>query len=153
MRFLNTKIPPPIIAIFCAIMMWMLRDFGPSINLSDNFKLSILFICIGIAIAFDLSALREFGRAKTTINPLNPQKAQSIVTSGIYKITRNPMYVGIVVLLFGFCMKFGSYIGFIFIPLFITYITIFQIIPEEIALEAKFRDEYLKYKNKVRRWI
>lgn len=96
---------------------------------------------------------REFKRAKTTVNPLHPERASAVVTSGIYRFTRNPMYVGIALVLLGWFVFLGSLSALVGLPLFVWYITRFQIRPEERALEAKFGAEYISYLESVRRWL
>ena len=96
---------------------------------------------------------REFRRAKTTVNPLHPERASSVVTSGIYRYTRNPMYVGILLVLLGCFVAFGALSGLVGLPIFIAYMNRFQIRPEERALQAKFGREYNEYQARVRRWV
>ena len=103
-----------------------------------------------------LSALHhaEFKKSETTVNPMKPETSTSLVTSGIFKYTRNPMYVGLTSILLASCFYFSSLLGIIvYVPLFILYITVFQIIPEEETMKGLFNDEYLDYCSKVRRWI
>ena len=99
-------------------------------------------------------ATRQFKISKTTVNPLKPETASSLVTSGIFSRTRNPMYLGLTSLLISFSIYFSSVFGIIiYLPLFISYITIFQIIPEEDAMNKLFSNDYKSYCLKVRRWI
>ena len=100
-----------------------------------------------------LAGIWEFRKAKTTINPTSPEKASYLVSGGIYRVTRNPMYLGMQFILIATIFKFGNYYGFIALPLFILYITQFQIKPEERIIEKIFGEEYCQYKKKVRRWL
>jgi len=84
---------------------------------------------------------------------MKPDQATTLVTDGMFKITRNPMYLGMLLLLFGLSVFKGLIVGFIFLPLFVLYITIFQIIPEEEAMLNLFGEDYKSYSNKVRRWF
>lgn len=104
-------------------------------------------------IALDFSGLFEFQKHHTTINPIHPEKTSEIVQSGIYSKTRNPMYLGMVFLLMGFCIITKSSFGFLVVPIFIKYIETFQIKPEEEILSAKFGKEYDDYCQRVRRWV
>jgi protein-S-isoprenylcysteine O-methyltransferase Ste14 len=108
---------------------------------------------ISIGIFFDLAGVISFRRAKTTVNPLKPNTASSLVTSGIYQVTRNPMYVGFVAFLLALASFLGSAWGLILIPVYILYIQHFQIAPEERALTALFKEEFTQYKAKVRPWL
>jgi protein-S-isoprenylcysteine O-methyltransferase Ste14 len=110
-----------------------------------------LVACIGGLVS--ATGAREFKRAKTTVNPLHPERASVVVTTGIYRFTRNPMYVGISLVLLGWFVAFGGLSALVGLPLFIWYITRFQILPEERVLEAKFGAEYTQYVLSVRRWL
>ena len=99
------------------------------------------------------SAVVLFKKNKTTVTPINPSKSTKLVTGGIYKYSRNPMYLGLSFLLSGVSIIINPIGGFVFIPLFIMYLNYFQIIPEENAMTDLFEKEFLEYKKSVRRWI
>ena len=101
---------------------------------------------------FDLLGLLAFFRRGTTINPLRPAKASALVTGGIYRITRNPMYVGMAFLLAGWAVWLGALWPFLGPVLFVAYLTRFQILPEERILRGKFA-EFDAYATRVRRWL
>jgi protein-S-isoprenylcysteine O-methyltransferase Ste14 len=105
----------------------------------------------GMLVAF--AGIWEFRKAKTTIDPTKPEKASYLVSGGIYRVTRNPMYLGMQLIIIAAIFKFGNYYGFIALPFFILYITQFQIKPEERIIEIIFGEEYVLYKKKVRRWL
>ena len=94
-----------------------------------------------------------FKKYQTTITPLNPSNATKLITGGIYKFSRNPMYLGLLLVLLGISIILNLTGGFFLIPLFILYLNLFQIIPEENAMVDLFKDEFLEYKKIVRRWI
>ena len=100
-----------------------------------------------------LSAIILFKKYKTTITPLNPSNSTKLITVGIYKFSRNPMYLGLLLVLLGISFIINIIGGFLLIPLFILYLNFFQIIPEENAMVDLFKDEFLEYKKNVRRWI
>ena len=147
------KIPPPVYAIALAILMWLLNHYFPVFHwiLAPWNKIGL--VLIGIAFSFDLWSLFLFFRSKTTVNPLKPETSNRLVTSGLYQFTRNPMYVGLLVVLLGFAIWLGGISPFLVLPLFVVVITTQQIIPEEIELEKKFGKKYLAYKKRVRRWL
>lgn len=153
MNNLETKIPPPVVMAVFALAIWLLRGLGPQIPFDSNIKMMIAAILVVVALSIDLAALLEFRKLKTTINPLSPEKASSIVTTGIFNKTRNPMYLGMLILLIGWAIFNGAIIGLAITPLFWAYITRFQIMPEERALIAKFGQEYLDYLKKVKPWL
>ena len=101
----------------------------------------------------DLSSFIKFLISKTTVNPFKPEKAQTLVTTGMYQFSRNPMYLGLLLLLIGWALYVGALSAILLIPLFILLITTMQIQPEEIILEEIFGQSYIEYKRNVRRWI
>lgn len=157
MKALETRIPPPLVALIFALILWGLANttFGLSfddlLNTTVRISLSILLLVIGAG--FSILGVVSFKKAKTTVNPLKPQQASTLVNSGIYQITRNPMYVGFVFFLIALSIFLNSFLFIVLAPLFMLYITYFQIIPEERALETLFSEHYLHYKKTVRRWL
>lgn len=116
--------------------------------------LTILAIIFGaIGITFALAGVLSFRKARTTVDPTKPTSSSTIVDSGVYRISRNPMYVGFLFILLGWCVYLSNLIAFVFLPLYILYLNRFQIIPEEHILGTKFGDEYMRYKYSVRRWL
>lgn len=153
MRALEHRIPPPLVALVVAAGMYALARWWPL----ARFELPSPWL-IGLAVAsvggvISTAGARAFRRARTTVNPLHPERASSIVTSGIYRYTRNPMYVGILFVLLGCFLGFGAFSAAIGLPAFVAYINRFQIAPEERILEAKFGSEYASYRERVRRWL
>lgn len=100
-----------------------------------------------------LAGLYEFQKAKTTFNPMTPDDASSVVTSGVYRVSRNPMYVGFLLLLIGWAIWLSHPLPFFLLPVFVLYMNRFQILPEERALSAKFGKAYDSYQQGVRRWL
>tara|TARA_X000000368_G_scaffold408227_1_gene388613 strand:- start:586 stop:906 length:321 start_codon:yes stop_codon:yes gene_type:complete len=100
-----------------------------------------------------ISAVRSFRKQKTTVNPLEPSQASSLVTSGIFKFSRNPMYLGMLIILLSTSFKFNLIGGMIISLFFYIFITKFQIIPEEEAMNELFGDKFTQYSNTTRRWI
>ena len=151
---MKTKIPPPVVALIAMLLTFLSRDYLDIFYLHPHLQrtLFLLFLVIGVSVIF--LATRQFKISKTTVNPLKPETASSLVTSGIFRRTRNPMYLGLTSLLISFSIYFSSVFGIIiYLPLFISYITIFQIIPEEDAMNKLFSNDYKSYCLKVRRWI
>ena len=153
MSALELKIPPPFVALLIGVAMWFLSRSGPSLEL-PLFARTAAFIVIALfgaalAIAGDL----EFKRARTTINPFKPDSTTSLVTSGIYRFTRNPMYVGLTLGLVGWAAFLCSAWALAGPVAFVLYITRFQIMPEERILAAKFGATYGDYTSRVRRWL
>lgn len=153
MKSLELKVPPALVfAVFMAAM-WLLSKLLPGVKLSSVVRYSSLlfFLCTGAV--FGLWGLISFWKNNTTIHPNEPKQSTALVTNGIYKVTRNPMYVGLLFFLIGWAFFLANMYSFLLIIGFVLYITNYQIKPEERALEKLFGQEYLAYKNEVRRWL
>jgi len=148
---MNNKIPPPIVTLAFGLMIYFSRNIFPDINNIIFYILSLFFIILGPFIL--ISAVRSFKAEQTTINPININNASSLVISGVFKYSRNPMYLGMVFILLALSFRFNLVGGILFTFIFIMYITKFQIIPEEAAMKRIFGEDFNKYKNKTRRWI
>ena len=153
MRALEHKIPPPVVALLLGVAMWVCAQKAPSIAVKANLRLAIAGILVIFGILVDVSGLMAFRRAKTTTNPLKPEAASSIVTGGVYRYTRNPMYVGVTAVLLGWASYLAVPWGFLGPVVFVVFVTRFQIIPEERELCSKFGREYVEYQHKVGRWL
>lgn len=108
---------------------------------------------MGIGFSLDLAAVLLFHRADTTVSPTNPGSSSALVMGGVFRFSRNPMYLGLVLQLIGWGLWLGSLSPFLVPPLFALAITTLQIIPEEQALTEKFGDDYLRYRTSTRRWL
>ncbi len=153
MKALELKIPPPAYALMIGALMWLLNQFFPIMQLIDSPWNKIGMVIIVLTISLDLSSIYLFLKKHTTANPMKPQNTSRLVVEGLYKYTRNPMYVGLLIILFGYAIWLGSFSPFLLLPLFYLVITEMQIKPEERILEQKFGQSYLDYKNRVRRWL
>lgn len=153
MKMLETKIPPPVVALAFALLIWWFADYIPRTEIGTVPKTIIVTLLAAIGITFDLSGLVNFRRAKTTINPLKPHNASSLVQTGIYRVTRNPMYVGLVFVLSAWCIYLDSPLALVGVGGFILYVHAFQILPEERTLTRLFGEEYREYQSRVPRWL
>lgn len=125
----------------------------PSANAPFPGHRLVAIIAIVLGVSIGLAGIRAFRRARTTIDPHHPSRASSIVDRGIYRFSRNPMYLGLVMVLFGVVCWRGTWLGLAVIAGFIAYLTRFQIQPEERLLSERFGDAYLAYRARVRRWL
>ena len=148
---MSNKIPPPVITLIGALLIYYSSPFFPHLTLAAFNVLTILTLVSGIAVI--VFAIKSFKDYKTTINPLKPETASSLVTNGVFKYTRNPMYLGLLLILIYLSLIFNVVGGCLISLGFIIYITKFQIIPEEVAMEKLFGNQFLEYKQQVRRWI
>ena len=135
------KIPPPAIDAACAALMWQLARSVPA---------GQLWPPAGGALA--LAGVWAFARSRTTVNPLAPQRARALVTGGVYRYTRNPMYLGMLLALAGWAVWLGNAAALLALPLFVAVLNTLQIRPEEAALRARFGADYARYAQRVRRW-
>ena len=148
---MNTKIPPPIVTATFGLIIYFSKSFTPVYSFENSNMISVIFLLFGLGIFS--AAVQSFKKHKTTINPLSPDKASSLVNSGIFSYSRNPMYLGMLLILLAVSFKFNISGGLFISFLFKIYITRFQIIPEEKAMAKLFGEEFITYKNQTRRWI
>jgi protein-S-isoprenylcysteine O-methyltransferase Ste14 len=139
--------------LLAAALMWSLHRWWPLASLLSvpwN-RIALLPTAAGILIA--AAAITQFRRSQTTLNPIEPSRASHLVTAGIFGFTRNPMYLGLLLLLIGWALWLGTASPWFVPPLFAILIYAAQIAPEERALAALFGDAYGAYRQKVGRWI
>ena len=148
---METKIPPPLVTLVFGMSIYFSREMFPAIEIQYSLYLGIFLLLSGFFIL--VSAVRLFRKDKTTVNPLSPEQATKLVTDGIFKYSRNPMYLGMAVVLSSIAVFFNLLGGIILIALFCAYITKFQIIPEERAMSDLFSDDFDKYIKETRRWV
>ena len=153
MKFLELRIPPPLVGVLIGVAMWLLVEQSWLVGLSGSARLVAAIILVLLGAAVSLAGVVSFRRARTTVNPLKPERTSALVCSGIYRITRNPMYLGFLLILAGWAVLLAS--GYVWFGpvLFVAYITRFQIRPEERVLIDLFGDEFTAYQNRVRRWL
>lgn len=146
-------IPPPIVALAAVAGMFLVAQrFDVAPFAFDGQRLvAAAFALAGLGV--DAVSVAAFVKAKTTVNPLAPSRAEKLVVEGLFKISRNPMYLGMLLLLVGAFAYFGEGLNAAFLAAFVVFITELQIKPEERALEEKFGDDYRAYKRRVRRWL
>ena len=151
MMHIKTKIPPPIVALTFSFLIYYTKDIFPKIEIRYETIFGSFMIIIGLTII--LSAIILFKKYQTTITPLNPSNATKLITDGIYKFSRNPMYLGMLMIIISTSIFYLNIYSILTPFLFILWINKFQIKREEVFLTEKFGKEYLSYKNKTRRWI
>ncbi len=150
---LELKVPPPLVAAITALMMWGIFWVTPVLQVSNSLSLSVAIIVGLMGISISIAGASLFRQTKTTVNPMKPETASALVDTGIFALTRNPMYLGIMLVLVAWAIFLLAPYTLVGPLIFVCYISRFQIKPEERALEALFGAQYLAYKEKVRRWI
>jgi len=147
------KIPPPLVALVLAFLMWLTPAVAGLVQSPDPARMlcAVVLVCIGQSIS--IAGIVAFRRAKTTVNPIKARLASALVIRGVYRYTRNPMYLGILLTLLAWAVFLANPIAVLWVVVYVLYITRFQIIPEERVLASLFGAEYEAYKGRVRRWV
>jgi protein-S-isoprenylcysteine O-methyltransferase Ste14 len=150
---LELKIPPPAVAVLIAGAMWGISLVAPLLEVSAFTRIAAAVTIALPGGGFTLAGVISFRRARTTVNPMKPETTSSLVFSGIYRVTRNPMYVGLLFVLVAWAVFLSSAWALLGPLAFVLYINRFQIAPEERVLSAMFGTGYSAYKSRVRRWL
>jgi protein-S-isoprenylcysteine O-methyltransferase Ste14 len=153
LSWLEHRVPPPLVGLVTALLMAWAAG-GPEWQVPTGANgLSVLLLVV-VGLSFDLAGLLAFRASRTTVNPLRPERASALVTRGVYRITRNPMYVGMVFLLLAWGVYLAHWPALLLGPVaYVLYLTRFQIAPEERVLLGLFGEEYRAYMARVRRWL
>lgn len=150
---MHRYLPPPVVMLLTAALMWLLAYATPwlSVRFPGQGWLG-LAVALGGLLVMLLAAL-ELRRHRTTINPMYPESSEHLVTGGIYRLSRNPIYLADVLLLAGWLVYLGNAPAVLLLPAFMVIIQRVQIAPEERALAARFGETFHAYTRQVRRWI
>lgn len=150
---MNTLIPPPVLVLLAGAIMYLIeRHLGLGrFEFALAKPLALLLLIAGLGLM--LVAAASFFKAKTTINPLRPAQASRLVSTGIFSLSRNPIYLGDLLVLAAWLLWLGNWLNLAVLVLFVCYLNRFQIGPEERALSQLFGDDYRDYCDRVRRWI
>jgi len=153
MQSLELKVPPPAVALVTAVLMWLVSWAVPVLGFAIPARIIFAIILVVAGVITSIAGVATFARAKTTLNPTKPEASSSLVSWGVYSLTRNPMYLGLLLVLTGWAIFLSNVFPFLFLPAYILYINRFQIAPEERALTSLFEREFVAYQSRVRRWI
>jgi protein-S-isoprenylcysteine O-methyltransferase Ste14 len=153
MGWLELKVPPPVVALLVGLLMWLASLLVAPVEVPFDYRAGVAAVLATIGVIVGLAGIISFLRAKTSINPTKPGAASSIVTSGVFRLSRNPMYLGLLLCLLAWAVYLSSWLALLFVPLFVVYLNRFQIEPEERAMLALVGPEYDSYKARVRRWL
>lgn len=145
----ENRIPPPILALAVGLGMLPFSADGPA----PIWRIAGAVVVFLIAGAFGLPALRAFRRARTTIDPVRIDRADALVTGGVYRISRNPMYVSLTLLLAAWAIWLGGVWVWAGPVAVVLWLSRFQIRPEERAMAERFGADYEQYRSAVRRWL
>lgn len=150
---LELKVPPIAVMIVFAVVMAGVAKLLPGFSFGFPGRLGIAISLTLAGVSIILAGILAFRQHRTTINPIKPETATAIVTTGIYRFTRNPMYVGFVFMLAGWTAFLVNLGAVLVLPICVVYLTQFQIKPEERTLQKKFGKPFTDYMDRVRRWV
>jgi protein-S-isoprenylcysteine O-methyltransferase Ste14 len=153
MKSLELKVPPPVVVVITSLSMWLTPPILLNIFIANTWCSSLGAILMLLGVLTDAYAAVMFFTAKTTISPIAPQKSSTLIVNGPFKLTRNPMYLGMAILLVGWALVLQNPLALLGPIFFVIYITRFQILPEERILSQKWGDAYTAYKSKTKRWL
>jgi len=150
---LEAKVPPPLVALTGALIIWGISRLAPQLAMPSGLRVAMSLAMVVVGVAFSAAGILSFRRAQTTANPTRPEEASSLVSTGIYQLTRNPMYFGLLLVLLAWAVFLSSAWALLGVAGFVLYMSRFQIAPEERALSRLFGSDYASYKARVRRWL
>ena len=153
MGWLELRIPPLLVWLVVALAMLGAAYAVPQLSFALPGRVALALVTAAAGAALAIAGVAAFRRQRTTVNPLDPGASTSVVSTGVYRWTRNPLYLGFLLALAGWAVFLSNALAVILLPVFTGYMTRFQIAPEERALLAKFDAEYEQYRSRVRRWV
>lgn len=150
---LDNRVPPPLVCLVCGVGMYFTAGAGGESTLAfaSHYGIGLSWLCLSLILI--VLSIRQFKQHQTTVNPLRPSQASQLVSSGIFSVTRNPMYLSLTTILIGLMFFLGNWLGLMWLAVFMLYIQCFQIYPEERAMQLLFGEAYRDYCSRVRRWI
>jgi protein-S-isoprenylcysteine O-methyltransferase Ste14 len=152
-KWLELRVPPPAAALLAAALMWLVARALPAFQVDVPARGALTSVLAALGLLLGALAILQFRRARTTVNPMRPHESAALVTSGIYRYSRNPMYVADVLLLAAWAMWLANVGAVVPIALFVAYMNRFQIAAEERALQERYGAAYADYRRNVRRWL
>jgi protein-S-isoprenylcysteine O-methyltransferase Ste14 len=152
MSSLESRVPPPAVVFVMAMLMWLISRATPLLHFDVPAHTWLAGVLVSAGFVTGMSGVMTFLKAKTTVDPMKP-RASSMVTWGVYALSRNPMYLGGLIMLLGWAVFVSNALAFFLLPGYVLYINRFQIAPEERALTALFGPPYAAYQVRVRRWL
>ncbi|MBL38975.1 MAG: protein-S-isoprenylcysteine methyltransferase [Xanthomonadales bacterium] len=150
---MTPKIPPVLVVIVAGLLIWAISRYVPSPSVIVPGKDLVAAVLVAVGAVVVVLGVVSFRRASTTVDPLHPEQASALVVSGVYRVTRNPMYLGFAIVLLAWVFYLSAWPALVVVVAYVAYISRFQIEPEEQALEARFGEAFLDYKQSVRRWL
>lgn len=153
LAYLELKVPPLALLGFFGTLMWIFAQWCPGVTLHFPFQGQLALVLMALGLFIILAGVQAFKVAQTTVNPLQPSTSSHLVTNGVYQHTRNPMYVGMALIVAAWFVALGNILNLAFLSAFVVCIHNLQILPEERILKEGFGKEYLEYMERVPRWL
>jgi protein-S-isoprenylcysteine O-methyltransferase Ste14 len=153
MSRLELRIPPVALVLVAGSLMWLLAWAFPGLAVELPARTGVAIVLALAGIGTVVAGVLQFRKSRTTVNPMNPGASSALVVGGVYRVTRNPMYLGFAIALLGWAVFLANPLALLVLPVFTVYMTRFQILPEERVLEARFGADFKAYAAKVRRWL
>ncbi|WP_299432460.1 isoprenylcysteine carboxylmethyltransferase family protein [uncultured Maribacter sp.] len=150
---MKLKLPPAVVLVLFALLMFFCAKVLPFGYFNFLRQTYLIYFLLGLSLCIGFLAVIQFYKEKTTVDPMKPDKVSNLVTNGLYKYSRNPMYLAMLFLLVGFGLWLGNAFNSLLIAGFVHYMNKFQIFPEEEILQNHFGKAYKMYCSKVRRWF
>ena len=150
---LELKLSPVMTAVLLTMLMWMLDRATPGFSIRPDLRIGLSVVLIAAGTAVGLAGVWAFRRARTTVNPWRVHASSELVVSGIYRRTRNPMYVALLLALLGWGVYLANAFALLIALAFVPYMNRFQILPEERALREAYGEDFLDYTRRDRRWL
>lgn len=153
MKLLELRVPPLLLVAIAAGLMWGLAGLGTPLALQPQARILLAGALLTLGVGVCTAGVWAFRRARTTVNPLAPQRASALVITGFYRLSRNPMYLGFALMLLAWGVWLAVPLSLLGVAGFVAYVSRFQIAPEERALSERFGADFSDYRSRVRRWI
>ena len=150
---LELKMSPVMLTIALTLLMWLVAGNTPGFALARDLRILALLVFAGAGAVIGVAGIRSFHKARTTVNPWRPHASSSLVVTGIYSRTRNPMYLGLLLALAGWGLFLANVFALLLALTFVPYMNRFQIRPEERALRQTYGQGFVDYCRQVRRWL
>ena len=153
MSKLELKIPPLAVFLLFGAAMWVSDLLTPGYEFNALFRGVCIALLLFASAVFGIGGLYGFRQAETTVNPLDPERSTSLVTGGVYRLSRNPMYLALLLALAAWGLLLSNFYALAISGLFVPYMNRFQVLAEERAMEQLYGETFAAYREKVRRWI
>lgn len=153
MRMLQLKVPPVVVTLLFGLLIWLAARVLPGPVCHGLACTVVAGALAGLGGTIAVAGVWQFRRARTTVHPLRPETATSLVTAGVYRFTRNPMYLGLLLALCGWALLLGQPAALLLAAGYVPVMNRLQIVPEETALRLRFGAAFNDYQARVRRWL